>query len=284
MGTEDNGLRASAYTPLGRLDAGTAAEALDTLRDAGVAAYVEPVRDDTPPGDAPDAPPDETGADEEGRGGAGVIGDDRRVLWVDAAAAERARALLAPGAPSSRPDAPDERGPGTAGADRGDTVDDSVWEALVAAYDAPSAGGARPWPASEDLPDAPDEAAGAEGDVAEGTRAEDTGGPAPDASASPRRRRGDVPPQAPHAEDDDDHFVPPVPPPPPKGDPVTRWAWSGVLGGPVFLFATALVGVELPGWLALLVVGGFVAGFVTLVARMRDDPPRDSGGDDGAVV
>jgi hypothetical protein len=31
-------------------------------------------------------------------------------------------------------------------------------------------------------------------------------------------------------------------------------------------------------------LGGFVGGFVTLVARMKERPPTDSGWDDGAVV
>jgi hypothetical protein len=65
---------------------------------------------------------------------------------------------------------------------------------------------------------------------------------------------------------------------------VSRWAWAGLLGGPVFLFGAALSGAELPEWMAFGAVAAFVAGFVTLVARMKDRPPRDSDGDDGAVV
>jgi hypothetical protein len=274
VATEDNGLRAAAYTPLGRLDADAAAEALDTLRAAGVAAYVEPAGED--------APGEEGNGEDVGRGGAGVAEEGRRVLWVDAAAAERARALLGPDAPLDRAGDREPRGGGASGrasSPHDDTFDESAWEAIVAAYDAPSEEGERPWPASEDLDpgdehgDVPDDRA--RGHAGAGEAASPAGGTG--------RAPGGVPAR-PHAEDDEDHFVPPVPPPPPRGDAVTRWAWAGVLGGPVFLFATALVGAELPGWLALLVVGAFVAGFVTLVARMKDRPPRDSGGGDGGVV
>ena len=67
-------------------------------------------------------------------------------------------------------------------------------------------------------------------------------------------------------------------------DRVGRFAWAGFVGGPVLLVLAALAGLQLEGWVGLLAVGGFVAGFVTLVARMKDRPPTDSGPDDGAVV
>jgi hypothetical protein len=46
----------------------------------------------------------------------------------------------------------------------------------------------------------------------------------------------------------------------------------------------ALLGLHLDGWVGLLALVGFMAGFVTLVARMKDRPPNDTGPDDGAVV
>jgi hypothetical protein len=45
-----------------------------------------------------------------------------------------------------------------------------------------------------------------------------------------------------------------------------------------------MVGWAIPGWAAFLAVAAFVGGFATLVIRMGDKPPRDSGPDDGAVV
>ncbi|GAA4814424.1 hypothetical protein [Streptomyces ziwulingensis] len=85
-------------------------------------------------------------------------------------------------------------------------------------------------------------------------------------------------------EDDEGHFVPPEPPPLPDGDTTARFAWLGVLGGPVLLLLAVLLGWEMTWWLTTLCVGGFLGGFATLVLRMRDD---DEEGDDpgrGAVV
>jgi hypothetical protein len=45
-----------------------------------------------------------------------------------------------------------------------------------------------------------------------------------------------------------------------------------------------LLGLPVAGWVGLLALAAFMAGFVTLVARMKDRPPTDSGPDDGAVV
>jgi len=80
----------------------------------------------------------------------------------------------------------------------------------------------------------------------------------------------------------DEHFEPPDPPPLPRGDLYSRLAWAGVIGGPALLLMAAFLGGRLP---AMLVVGAllaFVAGFVTLVARMPGERPDDP--DDGAVV
>jgi hypothetical protein len=88
------------------------------------------------------------------------------------------------------------------------------------------------------------------------------------------------------AEDpEEDHFVPPEPPPLPETDLTTKLAWIAVLGGPLLLIAGVLLGWETTWWLALLGVGGFLGGFATLVARMRDgrdDDFTDPG--NGAVV
>ncbi|WP_461030823.1 hypothetical protein, partial [Streptomyces sparsus] len=85
---------------------------------------------------------------------------------------------------------------------------------------------------------------------------------------------------------EDDHFVPPDPPPPPRGDTVTRFAWFAVLGGPALLFGTVLFQLDMTWWITTLGIGGFLGGFGTLVARMRDGRD-DDGFDDpgrGAVV
>ncbi len=50
------------------------------------------------------------------------------------------------------------------------------------------------------------------------------------------------------------------------------------------LVLAALLGIPLSGWVGFLALLAFMAGFVTLVARMQDRDPTDSGPDDGAVV
>lgn len=81
---------------------------------------------------------------------------------------------------------------------------------------------------------------------------------------------------------DDDHFVPPNPPPIPRGDRITRWAWTGLIGAPSILLVSSVMGWSPPTEFLALLVGGFIAGFATLIARMRGRNPHDP--DNGAVV
>jgi hypothetical protein len=83
---------------------------------------------------------------------------------------------------------------------------------------------------------------------------------------------------------DDEHYVPPVPPPLPRLDSVSKGAWAALFGGPGYLLLAVLLGWVVPSWIAFCAVGAFVGGFATLVVRMGDRPPGDSGPDDGAVV
>jgi hypothetical protein len=80
----------------------------------------------------------------------------------------------------------------------------------------------------------------------------------------------------------EDHFVPPPPPPLPRGDRVSRLAWAGVLGVPVFLVVAVALGWRLPSWVTTLAVIVLFVGFATLVTRLRGHDPHDP--DDGAVV
>ena len=106
-------------------------------------------------------------------------------------------------------------------------------------------------------------------------------GPRPGGRPRIVRPASSVPPSAP-AEDGD--FVPPVPPPLPSLDPVAKGAWAALFGGPGYLLLATMAGWAIPGWAAFLAVAAFVGGFATLVIRMGEKPPRDSGPDDGAVV
>ena len=82
----------------------------------------------------------------------------------------------------------------------------------------------------------------------------------------------------------EDHFEPPPPPPLPMPTPSP--------GSPGRRAGRAVVSCSSPrspasrsaGGSGSLALAAFMAGFVTLVARMKDRPPTDSGPDDGAVV
>ncbi|MFB7585746.1 hypothetical protein [Streptomyces sp. NPDC056169] len=83
------------------------------------------------------------------------------------------------------------------------------------------------------------------------------------------------------------HFVPPEPPPLPEADATTKFAWLGVVGGPVLMLVAVLLQWDMTWWLTTVCVGGFLGGFATLVARMKHDDDDDDGFGDpgrGAVV
>lgn len=112
------------------------------------------------------------------------------------------------------------------------------------------------------------------------------GGPVPGVVPAPPQFRIVRPavPQPLEPAGDDEHFVPPVPPPLPRLDPVTKGAWVALFGGPGYLLIAVMLGWVVPGWAGFCAVAAFVGGFATLVVRLGDRPPRDSGPDDGAVV
>lgn len=85
-------------------------------------------------------------------------------------------------------------------------------------------------------------------------------------------------------EDDEGHFVPPEPPPLPEADTTAKFAWLGVVGGPVLLLLAVLLRWEMTWWLTTLGIGGFLGGFATLVMRMNGDDDEDDDPGRGAVV
>lgn len=177
-------------------------------------------------------------------------------LYVDAAATQRAEYVLLTTFPQLHTD--EERS--ARAVTRDPDLEEEAWQRIVASFDERPNDPVPPWPVSEDVDDG-EELPPARRVVRPAADAED------DAAA-----------------DDDEHFVPPPPPPLPRTDAVTKWAWLALFGGPAYLLLAAIFGWEPPGWAAFLAVAAFVGGFVTLVLRMGDDPPRDSGPDDGAVV
>jgi hypothetical protein len=195
-----------------------------------------------------------------------------------------------------------------------DASEEAAWRDLVAHYAKPAVtdGVPAPWPTREDLPGpAPQSQEPADPDASGPDTADldvsglDMAGPQSpelDGTQLPGPRLGprpgpfgglQGPPQirivrpasaAPPPSEDDDHFVPPVPPPLPRLDPVTKGAWVALFGGPLYLLIAVMASWQVPDWAAFCAVAAFVGGFATLVVRMGDRPPRDSGPDDGAVV
>ncbi|MBB5791503.1 hypothetical protein [Jiangella mangrovi] len=166
--------------------------------------------------------------------------------------------------------------------------DDQTWAELIDSFHAspaPSSGGDgdQPWPAAEEL--GPDERL-------EEPRPDDfrdasvtlgslTGrGAAPSDGAA----EGGVGAGIDDATADEaaNHFVPPPPAPLPRGDRIQQVAWAGVIAPPIALIIVAIMSWRPSDEIVFFAVVAFVAGFVTLVARMRGHHPNDP--DDGAVI
>lgn len=275
MTRRGNGLTAAEYTPLADLSASFTDGVLTALRDAGVAAYVAPVA-----------------AEAREAAGSGVEEPGQR-LYVDAAARGRAEHVLMDRLPGPRDGAVDtgdrmgpaadvadavavDQPPGDAGAGDGagdgalnGTVrdEDAIWQQIVAGYDSETSG-TPAWPDRENIDDS-------------GPRI--TAARIIRPAEPPLSRREPGPESDEEPESDEGHYVPPPPPPLPHADPVTKFAWIALAGGPLYLLLTAILQWEVPGWAAFAAVAAFVGGFVTLVLRMGDER-RDDGPDDGAVV
>ncbi|MGW1284964.1 hypothetical protein ACWD4N_14920 [Streptomyces sp. NPDC002586] len=164
--------------------------------------------------------------------------------------------------------------------------EDAAWRAIVAGYgeEPPDPPGARPFKPVEDLA-LPEPEKDAESDTGKapvrplGSSVRFAPGVGPRDYTAPEPAEDDF------DEDDEGHFVPPEPPPLPTADTTAKFAWLGVVGGPILLLLAVLLGWEMTWWLTTLGIGGFLGGFATLVMRMRTDDDED--GDDpgrGAVV
>ncbi|MFJ6724079.1 hypothetical protein ACIQPQ_04105 [Streptomyces sp. NPDC091281] len=138
-------------------------------------------------------------------------------------------------------------------------------------------------PKAPDVPEAPEKVAEPD---AEKAPAQPLGG---SVSFAPGVGPRDYSPPEPAEEDldadDEGHFVPPEPPPLPPADTTAKFAWLGVIGGPILLLLTVVLGWDMTWWLGTLAIGGFLGGFATLVARMGpDDEENDGDPGRGAVV
>ncbi|WP_395573650.1 hypothetical protein [Streptomyces sp. BK79] len=192
--------------------------------------------------------------------------------------------------------------------------EDAAWAAIVAGYgdEPPDPPGAKPFKSVEDLallePETNDDRPGADDDKpsADKSAADKSAADKPSADRSAADRPASAPPLggsvafAPGVgprdhtlaepsdddlgEDDEGHFVPPEPPPLPESDPTAKFAWLGVLGGPVLLLLAVVLGWDMTWWLQTVSIGGFLGGVATLVMRMRTGDEDDDDPGRGAVV
>ncbi|PWI43373.1 hypothetical protein [Streptomyces sp. ICBB 8177] len=158
----------------------------------------------------------------------------------------------------------------------GDGLDEeAAWARIVAAYEDGPEDGQASWPEAENVPDEEDsgqDRSPLNDGIPVIPRAFVVRAPAP----GPRDYEAD--------DEDEGHFVPPEPPPLPQADVTTKFAWLAVVGGPVLLVLYVLLQQPVPWWAMVVGVGGFLGGFGTLVARMRDRDEEDDDPHGGAVV
>lgn len=258
-----NGLTARAYTPVADLNPTLSEALLDDLRLRGIAAYSKPADRATTAGfDRPDFRTDLC---------------DR--LYVDAAAADLAREVIAARDPSLV-----------------EANDDLAWAQIVAGYDVPGdSSGVAPWPVFEDIdPKSEGDARSTYDDGNDATGREiGFGGRHGDPRSWPDGfgdldledvswRRHDR--ARPEVDESQERYIPPPPPPLPRLRPVDQLAWLGVLGGPIVLLLAAVFTLPIPTWVELAAALGFVAGFVTLVVGLDNRSHDELDGDDGAQV
>jgi hypothetical protein len=259
----DNGLPpAQRYVALVDVDPPVADHVLDLLREAGVTAVAEPLGGTHGP--AREAAPPTRPTDR-------VHVDHGHVLL--------ARDVVGRALPALRADfladaarRADAEASAALRSDLGDDDVDSLFADIVAGFDAPESEPVGRWSALEDDPEP----------------LEPLEPPERPRLSSRLVRRSDAPTPDPETvevpEDPEDHFVPPPPPPLPEVDRVTRLAWASLIGGPLLILVSAVLGIGLESWVVLLALAAFLGGFGTLVARMGDRPRQDDGWDDGAVL
>ncbi|MFF9505732.1 hypothetical protein ACF1BU_08070 [Streptomyces sp. NPDC014724] len=223
-------------------------------------------------------------------------GEEREPLPAEGAALP-AEGTTVPDDGTGPQDAPAQPAPPDADGDRpaDPSIDeDAAWQAIVAGYgeEPPDPPGAKPFRSIEDLALLEDDQSGVlDPDKGIGKKT-----PKPPEKplgssivfapgvAGPRDYEVAEPKDSDLDDSDEGHFVPPEPPPLPEADVTAKFAWLAVVGGPVLMLVAVLLRWEMTWWLTTVCVGGFLGGFVTLVARMDDGDEDDDDPGRGAVV
>jgi hypothetical protein len=252
-GRRDNGLVAAEYAVAGDVDPRLGEHLLDVLALEGIAAYLRPSTDLHPVTRTTTLP---------------AVPTDR--LYVDRAHLDAARGYL-----ERLRD--DEQVTEDRGIDKEQDMD-AAWAAIVAGYHAD--GAATAWPTSEDVTRDSEEPPARSTTRAPRGLADARGAVGDDISLLDGLDRfgADLP------DSDDEGYDPPPPPPLPKPALPTVMASIGIGVGFLLVLWPDLLPIGRDSAL-LLGFGGIIAGFVTLVWRLRPgDESDDIDPDDGAKV
>ncbi|MEV4657658.1 DUF308 domain-containing protein [Micromonospora sp. NPDC049301] len=272
-GRRDNGLDANEYAVVGDVDPRVGEHLLDVLAAGGIAAYLQPSADLNPVTRTTTVPARPV---------------DR--LYVDRSHLTTARDYLTQLADETAPEPPPAR-------DEPDI--DAEWARIVAGFHTTSTADEHPWPAAEDVDDRDGPAAGPL--ARSGT--DEAGPTATDVRRLPsatdisgisigRGTRPDEPSlldgldtfgaDLPDDEDEEGYTPPPPPPLPRLSKYAVVGALAVIVGFVLFLFP-ALLPVDRSA-VTLFGFTGILAGFVTLIWRLRPGDEDDRDPDDGAVV
>ncbi|MDQ3716679.1 MAG: hypothetical protein M3381_11800 [Actinomycetota bacterium] len=251
-GRRDNGLDASTFRALRDVDPRVGEHLLDVLRDAGIAAYLDPTSDVdavTRSIALPSPPSDRLYVDRRLAADANALLHDYD-LDADESAGSNSSELLAPGTPQLT-----SNSSGFSAGSTASSIDDAQWHDLVAAYEADHG---RLGDTLTDDFDATAQQRAAEREAAARAAVE-----AEEAAA-------------------EEHYEPPPPPPLPVLSRSAAYALILLAGGALLLIAPGLIG--LTGDVGFVFgVLGIAGGVGMLVWRMREGPQFDDP-DDGAIV
>jgi len=277
-GRRDNGLVAAAYAAVGDIDPRIGEHLLDVLATNGIAAYLQPSTDQHPitrTTSLPARPTDRLFVD---RDHVGTARDYVRQVNTEPDRSDPAvEAAMVP-TPDRDPDKTDT----DPGSDDRAAREHAAWEEIVAGFNVKIDPEDIPWPKSEEV-----------------TLGEPRPLPVldPPTDSPPRRRRTDREEPSlldaldtfgmdlPDEPTDDEGYTPPPPPPLPR---ISKAAALGIaaIGFGLLLFIWPAL-LPLSGdTVLLLAFGAIVAGFVTLIWRLRpgDDEDDLDDPDDGARI